>query len=86
MQRVSESVFLQSLSKKVIKTDIMIGSIINGIRLPPKLKLPCAAGIFTHRIEVEFYQVIPFLLHHDLFYLCLLFNCCFHVTGADSSS
>jgi hypothetical protein len=59
--------FLQSLSKKVIKTDIMIGSIINGIRLPPKLKLPYAAGIFTHGIEDEFYQVIPFLLHHDFF-------------------
>jgi integrator complex subunit 4 len=66
MQQVSEGVLLQSLSKKVIKTDILSGSIINGIKLPPKLKLPCAAGIFAHGIEDEFYQVIPFLIHHDL--------------------
>ncbi|TVU47490.1 hypothetical protein EJB05_07093 [Eragrostis curvula] len=57
MQRVSESVLLQSLSKKVIKTDILSGSIIKGMKLPPKLKLPCAAGIFAHGIEDEFYQV-----------------------------
>ncbi|KAG0551636.1 hypothetical protein BDA96_01G439900 [Sorghum bicolor] len=57
MQRVSEGVLLQSLSKKVIKTDSMNVSIINGQKLPPKLKIPCAAGIFSHGIEDEFYQV-----------------------------
>ncbi|WVZ56513.1 hypothetical protein U9M48_007030 [Paspalum notatum var. saurae] len=57
MQRVSEGVLLQSLSKKVIKTDTMCGSIINGQKLPPKLKIPCAAGVFSHGIEDEFYQV-----------------------------
>ncbi|OEL12832.1 Protein SIEL [Dichanthelium oligosanthes] len=57
MQRVSEGVLLQSLSKKVIKTDPMSGSIINGQKLPPKLQIPCAAGIFAHGIEDEFYQV-----------------------------
>ncbi|PUZ41618.1 hypothetical protein GQ55_9G519000 [Panicum hallii var. hallii] len=57
MQQVSEDVLLQSLSKKVIKTDTMSGCIINGQKLPPKLKIPCAAGIFAHGIEDEFYQV-----------------------------
>lgn len=57
MQRVSEGVLLQSLSKKVIKTDTMSGCIINGQKLPPKLIIPCAAGIFAHGIEDEFYQV-----------------------------
>ncbi|KAJ1297692.1 hypothetical protein BS78_01G396100 [Paspalum vaginatum] len=57
MQQVSEGVLLQSLSKKVIKTDTMCGSIINGQKLPPKLKIPCAAGVFSHGIEDEFYQV-----------------------------
>ncbi|KAL6645787.1 hypothetical protein ACP70R_017395 [Stipagrostis hirtigluma subsp. patula] len=57
LSRVSEGVLLQSLSKKVIKTDASSGSIINGKKLPPKLKLPCAAGIFAHGIEDEFYQV-----------------------------
>ncbi|KAL6907461.1 hypothetical protein ACP4OV_002500 [Aristida adscensionis] len=57
MNRVSEGVLLQSLSKKVIKTVTSSGSIVNGIKLPPKLKLPCAAGIFAHGIEDEFYQV-----------------------------
>ncbi|KAG2541635.1 protein SIEL-like isoform X4 [Panicum virgatum] len=57
MQRVSEGVLLQSLSKKVIKTDPMSGCIINGQKLPPKIKIPCAAGIFAHGIEDEFYQV-----------------------------
>lgn len=60
MQRVSEGVLLQSLSKKVIKTDSMNVSIINGQKLPPKLKIPCAAGIFSHGIEDEFYQVLSF--------------------------
>jgi len=63
MQRVSEGVLLQSLSKKVIKTDTM--SIINGQKLPPKIKIPCAAGIFAHGIEDEFYQVRSFLFYHD---------------------
>ncbi|KAF8718692.1 hypothetical protein HU200_024993 [Digitaria exilis] len=57
MQRVSEGVLLQLLSKKVIKTDTMSGTIIKGQKLPPKLKIPCAAGIFAHGIEDEFYQV-----------------------------
>ncbi|XP_066388252.1 protein SIEL-like isoform X2 [Miscanthus floridulus] len=57
MRRVSECVLLQSLYKKVIKTDSMGVSIINGQKLPPKLKIPCAAGIFSHGIEDEFYQV-----------------------------
>ncbi|CAL4938832.1 unnamed protein product [Urochloa decumbens] len=57
MQRVSEGVLLQSLSKKVIKTDPTSGCIINGQKLPPRLIIPCAAGIFAHGIEDEFYQV-----------------------------
>ncbi|XP_062210807.1 protein SIEL-like isoform X2 [Phragmites australis] len=57
MHRVSEGVLLQSLSKKVIKTDACSGSIVKGIKLPPKLKIPCAAGIFVHGIEDELYQV-----------------------------
>ncbi|CAN6307057.1 unnamed protein product [Urochloa humidicola] len=57
MQRVSEGVLLQSLSKKVIKIDTMSGCIINGQKLPPRLIIPCAAGIFAHGIEDEFYQV-----------------------------
>ncbi|GJN08239.1 hypothetical protein PR202_ga26139 [Eleusine coracana subsp. coracana] len=57
MQQVSESVLLQSLSKKVIKANVLSGSIIKGTKLAPKLKLPCAAGIFAHGIEDEFYQV-----------------------------
>ena len=65
MQRVSEGVLLQSLSKKVIKTDPMSGCIINGQKLPPKIKIPCAAGIFAHGIEDEFYQVRSFLFNHD---------------------
>jgi hypothetical protein len=65
MQRVSEGVLLQSLSKKVIKTDTMSGCIINGQKLPPKLIIPCAAGIFAHGIEDEFYQVQSFLFYND---------------------
>lgn len=57
MQRVSEGVLLQSLEKKVMKTDRMGVSIINGQKLPPKLKIPCAAGIFSHGVEDEFYEV-----------------------------
>ncbi|CAN6284689.1 unnamed protein product [Urochloa humidicola] len=57
MQRVSEGVLLQSLSKKVIKTDPTSGCITNGQKLPPRLIIPCAAGIFAHGIEDEFYQV-----------------------------
>ncbi|KAG8074500.1 hypothetical protein GUJ93_ZPchr0006g44793 [Zizania palustris] len=55
--RVSEGVLLQSLSKKVIKPSTGSGSIIKGKKLPPKLIFPCAAGIFAHGIEDEFYQV-----------------------------
>ncbi|CAM0872595.1 unnamed protein product [Alopecurus aequalis] len=54
MQRVSDGVLLQSLSKKIIKTDT--GS-APGKKLLPKLIFPCAAGIFAHGIEDEFYQV-----------------------------
>ncbi|KAM0821886.1 hypothetical protein ACQ4PT_071880 [Festuca glaucescens] len=54
MQRVSDGVLLQSLSKKIIKTDTGSGP---GKKLPPKLIFPCAAGIFAHGIEDEFYQV-----------------------------
>lgn len=76
MQRVSEGVLLQSLYKKVIKTDSMGVSIINGQKLPPKLKFPCAAGIFSHGIEDEFYQVlsfsVPFPLKLQYFYFILL--------------
>ncbi|KQK22259.1 protein SIEL isoform X3 [Brachypodium distachyon] len=57
MQRVSEGVLLQSLSKKVIRTDTGSGSICKANKLPPKLIFPCAAGIFAHGIEDEFYQV-----------------------------
>uniref|UniRef100_A0A0D9VSM8 Integrator complex subunit 4 n=1 Tax=Leersia perrieri TaxID=77586 RepID=A0A0D9VSM8_9ORYZ len=57
MQRVSEGVLLQSLSKKVIKPNTGSGSIIKGKKVPPKLIYPCAAGIFAHGIEDEFYQV-----------------------------
>ncbi|XP_040378112.1 protein SIEL isoform X2 [Oryza brachyantha] len=57
MQRVSEAVLLQSLSKKVIKPNTGSGSIIKGKKVPPKLLFPCAAGIFAHGIEDEFYQV-----------------------------
>jgi len=90
MQRVSEGVLLQSLYKKVIKTDSMDVSIINGQKLPPKLKIPCAAGIFSHGIEDEFYQVLsfsvsfPLKLQYFLFYfidIFILFYCCFHITG-----
>ena len=58
MQRVSDSVLLQSLSKKIIKTGTGSGP---GKNLPPKLRFPCAAGIFAHGIEDEFYQVMSFL-------------------------
>ncbi|KAM0837001.1 hypothetical protein ACQ4PT_061948 [Festuca glaucescens] len=54
MQRVSDGVLLQSLSKKMIKTDT--GSAA-GKKISPKLIFPCAAGIFAHGIEDEFYQV-----------------------------
>ncbi|KAM0875579.1 hypothetical protein ACQ4PT_036695 [Festuca glaucescens] len=54
MQRVSDGVLLQSLSKKMIKTDT--GS-ATGKKISPKLVFPCAAGIFAHGIEDEFYQV-----------------------------
>lgn len=57
LQRVSEGVLLQSLSKKVIRADTGSGSISKGKKLPPKLIFPCAAGIFAHGIEDEFYQV-----------------------------
>ncbi|KAM3229335.1 hypothetical protein ACQJBY_060293 [Aegilops geniculata] len=57
MQRVSEGVLLQSLSKKIIKTDTGSASSIKGKKLPPKLSFPCAAGIFAHGVEDEFYQV-----------------------------
>ncbi|VAH89565.1 unnamed protein product [Triticum turgidum subsp. durum] len=57
MQRVSEGVLLQSLSKKIIKTDTGSASSIKGKKLPPKLSSPCAAGIFAHGVEDEFYQV-----------------------------
>ena len=90
MQRVSECVLLQLLYKKVIKTDSMGVSIINGQKLPPKLKIPCAAGIFSHGIEDEFYQVLsfsvsfPLKLQYFLFYfidIFILFYCCFYITG-----
>lgn len=64
LQRVSEGVLLQSLSKKVIRADTGSGSISKGKKLPPKLIFPCAAGIFAHGIEDEFYQVISFLLYY----------------------
>ncbi|KAF0903970.1 hypothetical protein E2562_030102 [Oryza meyeriana var. granulata] len=57
MQRVSEGVLLQSLSKKVMKPNTGNCSIIKGKKVPPKLLFPCAAGIFAHGIEDEFYQV-----------------------------
>ncbi|XP_044981968.1 protein SIEL [Hordeum vulgare subsp. vulgare] len=57
MQRVSDGVLLQSLSKKIIKTDTGSASSSKGKTLPPKLSFPCAAGIFAHGIEDEFYQV-----------------------------
>ena len=60
MQRVSEGVLLQSLSKKIIKTDTGSASSIKGKKLPPKLSFPCAAGIFAHGVEDEFYQVRSF--------------------------
>jgi integrator complex subunit 4 len=60
MQRVSDGVLLQSLSKKMIKTDT--GS-ATGKKVSPKLVFPCAAGIFAHGIEDEFYQVTSFLLY-----------------------
>lgn len=73
IQRVSEGVLLQSLEKKVMKTDRMGVSIINGQKLPPKLKIPCVAGIFSHGVEDEFtrlchYLVVSFFLKLQLFY------------------
>lgn len=53
IQRVSEGVLLQSLEKKVMKTDRMGVSIINGQKLPPKLKIPCAAGIFPMELKMN---------------------------------
>jgi integrator complex subunit 4 len=78
IQRVSEGVLLQSLEKKVMKTDRMGVSIINGQKLPPKLKIPCAAGIFSHGVEDEFtrfyhYLVVSFSLKLQLFY-CISFT------------
>lgn len=86
MQRVSEGVLLQSLSKKVIKPNTGSGSIIKGEKVPPKLIYPCAAGIFVHGIEDEFHQVLSFLVYHGFSYIAIVFF--FFIvpctTGADS--
>jgi integrator complex subunit 4 len=86
MQRVSEGVLLQSLSKKVIKPNTGSGSIIKGEKVPPKLIYPCAAGIFAHGIEDEFHQVLSFLVYHGFSYIAIFFF--FFIvpctTGADS--
>jgi hypothetical protein len=81
MQRVSEGVLLQSLEKKVMKTDRMGVSIINGQKLPPKLKIPCAAGIFSHGVEDEFYEVLSLSCSIIFPKIAIILFYCFHITG-----
>ncbi|XP_072997991.1 protein SIEL isoform X2 [Typha latifolia] len=60
VQNVSESVLLQSLSKKV--QGIKSGNITLGkLDKESKFRFSCAAGIFIHGIEDEFFEVLQTL-------------------------